>query len=62
MPGGSKHMRYSPLPASVCFPNGDVPADFPDYYINCDWSISKPETGKSAIGSVLIDFGKKNME
>jgi len=62
MPGGSKHMRNSPLPMSICFPDGNYPADAPDYYINPDWSIAKPETGKAAIGSVIIDFGKKNME
>ena len=62
MPGGSRHMRYSPLPKEICFPDGDYPADMPDYYLNPDWSISKPETGKSAIGSVVVDFGKKNME
>jgi hypothetical protein len=25
-------------------------------------SICKVETGKSAVGNVLVDFGKKNME
>jgi hypothetical protein len=25
-------------------------------------TICKPETGKSAVGGVLVDFGKKNME
>lgn len=62
MPGGSLFMRYSPLPKEVCFPDGDAPDDFPDYTVNPDMTICKPETGKSAVGSVLIDFSKKNME
>ena len=55
-------MRYSPLPKEVCFPDGNYPEDFPDYSINPDWSVCKPETGKAAVGSVIIDFTKKNME
>lgn len=55
-------MRYSPLPMEICFPDGDYPKDAPFYYINPDWSHCKKETGKSAIGSVVVDFGKKNME
>ena len=62
MPGGSRHMRYSPLPMEICFPDGNYPANAPKYAINPDWSICKPETGKAAIGSVIVDFGKKNME
>lgn len=30
--------------------------------MNPDMTICRPETGKSAVGSVLVDFGKKNME
>lgn len=62
MPGGSGFMRSSPLPKEVCFPDGDYPADFPNYTVNADMTICKPETGKAAVGSVLIDFTKKNME
>lgn len=62
MPGGSRHMRDSPLPMEICFPDGDYPADAPDHFINLDWSVAKKETGKAAVGSVLVDFGKKNME
>ena len=62
MPGGSLFMRNPPPPLSICFPDGNIPADAPDYEMNPDMSISKPETGKSAVGGVLVDFGKKNME
>ena len=62
MPGGSGFMRSSPLPKEVCFPDGDYPADFPTYTLNADMTICKPETGKAAVGSVLVDFTKKNME
>lgn len=55
-------MRNPPPPLSICFPDGNIPADAPDYEMNPDMSISKPETGKSAVGGVLVDFGKKNME
>ena len=55
-------MRDSPLPMEICFPDGDYPADAPDHFINLDWSVAKKETGKAAVGSVLVDFGKKNME
>lgn len=61
MPGGSGFMRSSPLPKEICFPDGDAPADFPDYFFNPDMTISKPETGKSAVGSVLIDWPTKKM-
>jgi len=62
MPGGTLFMRNPPLPRDVCFPDGDVPEDFPKVEFNPDMSVCKEETGKSAIGSVLIDFTKKNME
>jgi hypothetical protein len=62
MPGGSKFMRNPPLPMSVCFPDGDLPADAPTYEINPDWSVATPEAGRNATGTVLVDFYKKNME
>jgi hypothetical protein len=63
MPGGSKFMRNPPLPMSVCFPDGNLPPDAPRYEINPDFSVSRgPETGRNAVGTVLVDFSKKNME
>eukprot|EP00804_Cyclotella_cryptica_P008551 CCRYP_007538-RA/>CCRYP_007538-RA protein AED:0.23 eAED:0.23 QI:87/1/1/1/1/1/3/80/154 len=62
MPGGSLFMRNPPLPLEICFPDGNYPADAPKYTLNPDMSICRPETGKNAVGSVLVDFGKKNME
>jgi hypothetical protein len=62
MPGGSLFMRNPPLPMEVCFPDGDLPADAPKITFNPDMTVCKPETGKSAIGSVLVDYTKKNME
>jgi hypothetical protein len=63
MPGGSKFMRNPPLPISVCFPDGEkLPADAPTYTVNPDFSISRPETGRNAVGMVLVDFYKKTME
>lgn len=62
MPGGSLFMRNPPLPMEVCFPNGNYPADAPKIEFNPDMSVCKKETGKSAVGTVLVDFGKKNME
>lgn len=62
MPGGSLFMRNPPVPLEICFPDGNYPADAPDYTFNPDMTISRPETGKSAVGSVLVDFSKKNME
>ena len=61
MPGGTLFMRNPPLPLEVCFPDGDYPDDAPDYTFNPDMTISEPETGKSAVGSVLVDFTKKKM-
>lgn len=61
MPGGSLFMRNPPLPMEVCFPDGDLPADAPKVTLNPDMSICKEETGKSAIGRVLVDFGTKSM-
>ena len=55
-------MRNPPLPMEVCFPDGNYPSDAPSYELNPDWSVSTPETGKSATGYVLVDFTKKNME
>lgn len=55
-------MRNPPLPMEVCFPDGNYPADAPKVTFNPDMTVSKPETGKSAVGGVLIDFTKKNME
>ena len=62
MPGGSLFMRNPPPPLSICFPDGDYPDDAPMYTLNPDMSVCRPETGKVAVGSVLVDFGKKNME
>jgi NADH dehydrogenase (ubiquinone) 1 beta subcomplex subunit 9 len=62
MPGGTLFMRNPPPPLEVCFPDGNYPADAPKVTLNPDMTICRPETGKSAVGSVLIDFGKKSME
>jgi NADH dehydrogenase (ubiquinone) 1 beta subcomplex subunit 9 len=62
MPGGSLFMRNPPPPLEICFPDGNYPADAPKVTLNPDMSICRPETGKNAVGSVLVDFGKKNME
>jgi NADH dehydrogenase (ubiquinone) 1 beta subcomplex subunit 9 len=62
MPGGSKFMRNPPLPMEVCFPDGNLPADAPRYTVNPDMSLCTPETGRNAVGTVLVDFYKKNME
>mmetsp|Transcript_5357 Transcript_5357/g.8932 ORF Transcript_5357/g.8932 Transcript_5357/m.8932 type:complete len:155 (-) Transcript_5357:246-710(-) len=62
MPGGSLFMRNPPPPLEICFPDGDYPADAPKHTMNPDMTICRPETGKSAVGGVLVDFGKKNME
>jgi len=62
MPGGSKFMRNPPLPMSVCFPDGDIPADAPKYEVNPDFSVATPDSGRNAVGTVLVDFYKKNME
>mmetsp|Transcript_15132 Transcript_15132/g.20612 ORF Transcript_15132/g.20612 Transcript_15132/m.20612 type:complete len:155 (-) Transcript_15132:293-757(-) len=62
MPGGSLFMRNPPIPLEICFPDGNYPADAPKVLLNPDMSVAKPETGKSAVGSVLVDFTKKNME
>ena len=61
MPGGSLFMRNPPLPLEVCFPDGNIPADAPKVTLNPDMSICKEETGKSAVGRVLVDFGTKSM-
>eukprot|EP00546_Thalassionema_frauenfeldii_P007786 CAMPEP_0178922536 /NCGR_PEP_ID=MMETSP0786-20121207/16211_1 /TAXON_ID=186022 /ORGANISM="Thalassionema frauenfeldii, Strain CCMP 1798" /LENGTH=165 /DNA_ID=CAMNT_0020596917 /DNA_START=45 /DNA_END=542 /DNA_ORIENTATION=- len=63
MPGGTLYMRNPPLPIDVCFPEGtEVPADAPKITFNPDMTVCKEETGKSAVGSVLVDYAKKNME
>mmetsp|Transcript_19346 Transcript_19346/g.22410 ORF Transcript_19346/g.22410 Transcript_19346/m.22410 type:complete len:155 (+) Transcript_19346:138-602(+) len=62
MPGGSLFMRNPPLPIEICFPDGNIPADAPKIEFNPDMTVSKKETGKSAVGTVLVDFTKKNME
>jgi NADH dehydrogenase (ubiquinone) 1 beta subcomplex subunit 9 len=62
MPGGSKFMRNPPPPLSVCFPDGNLPHDAPQYAINPDWTVASKETGRNATGTVLVDFYKKNME
>lgn len=62
MPGGSLFMRNPPIPLEVCFPDGNYPKDAPKVTFNPDMSVCKKETGKSAVGSVLVDFTKKNME
>ena len=55
-------MRNPPLPMEIVFPDGDIPADAPRHTLNPDMTICTTETGKSAVGSVLVDFTKKNME
>ena len=55
-------MRNPPPPLEICFPDGNYPDDAPRYTLNPDMTICKTETGKSAVGGVLVDFGKKNME
>jgi NADH dehydrogenase (ubiquinone) 1 beta subcomplex subunit 9 len=62
LPGGTLFMRNPPPPIEVCFPDGNYPDDAPHYTVNPDMTFSTPETGKSAVGSVLVDFTKKNME
>jgi len=62
MPGGSLFMRNPPPPLEICFPDGNYPHDAPRYTLNPDMTVCKTETGKSAVGGVLVDFGKKNME
>ncbi len=62
MPGGSLFMRNPPIPLEVCFPDGNYPADAPKVLFNADMTIAKEETGKNAVGTVLVDFTKKNME
>ena len=62
MPGGTLYMRNPPPPLSVCFLDGNYPADAPKVTFNPDMTICKEETGKSAVGSVLVDFTKKSME
>lgn len=62
MPGGSLFMRNPPVPLEVCFPDGNYPADAPKVLLNPDMSVAKEETGKNAVGTVLVDFTKKNME
>mmetsp|Transcript_4273 Transcript_4273/g.6456 ORF Transcript_4273/g.6456 Transcript_4273/m.6456 type:complete len:161 (-) Transcript_4273:249-731(-) len=62
MPGGTLFMRNPPLPLEVCFPDGNYPKDAPLHTLNPDMTVSKPDTGKSAIGNVLIDYTKKKME
>lgn len=54
-------MRNPPIPIDVCFPDGNIPSDAPKVTLNPDMSICKEETGKSAIGRVLVDFGTKSM-
>jgi len=62
MPGGSLFMRNPPIPLEVCFPDGNYPADAPKVLFNADMTVAKQETGKNAVGTVLVDFTKKNME
>ena len=62
MPGGSLFMRNPPPPLEICFPDGNYPHDVPRYTLNPDMTVCTTETGKSAVGGVLVDFGKKNME
>ncbi len=62
MPGGTLFMRNPPIPLDVCFPDGDYPEDAPKITFNPDMTVCRPETGKSAVGSVLVDYTKKNME
>ena len=62
MPGGTLFMRNPPLPMEVCFPDGNIPSDAPKITFNSDMTVSKEETGKNFVGSVLVDFTKKNME
>ena len=55
MPGGSKFMRNPPPPFSICddVPEGATP------WINVDMTPVRPGEEKR---SLLVDFGKKNME
>jgi NADH dehydrogenase (ubiquinone) 1 beta subcomplex subunit 9 len=62
MPGGTLFMRNPPLPLEVCFPDGNYPPDAPKVLFNPDMTVCKRETGKSAVGNVLVDFTKKKME
>mmetsp|Transcript_3336 Transcript_3336/g.6938 ORF Transcript_3336/g.6938 Transcript_3336/m.6938 type:complete len:154 (+) Transcript_3336:109-570(+) len=61
MPGGSLFMRNPPPPLVVCFPDGNYPADAPKVTFNPDMSVCKVETGKSAVGQVIVDFSTKSM-
>lgn len=61
MPGGSLFMRNPPLPLEICFPDGNYPADAPKVLLNPDMSVCKEETGKSATGSVIVDYVTKRM-
>ena len=62
MPGGSKFMRNPPPPMSVCFPDGNLPPDAPKYAYNPDMTVANPETGRNAVGTVLVDFYSKTMK
>ena len=56
-------MRNPPPPLEIVFKKGEeIPADAPRHTMNPDMTICREETGKSAVGGVLVDFGKKNME
>lgn len=55
-------MRNPPLPMSVCFPDGNLPKNAPLYEHNPDFSVARPNGGRNAAGTVLVDFYKKNME
>eukprot|EP00937_MAST-01D_sp_MAST-1D-sp2_P001345 g1345.t1 len=58
MPGGSKFMRNPPVPLSVAFPDG-VPPEKDVGTINVDMTPVRPGEEKR---SLLVDFGKKNVE
>mmetsp|Transcript_27213 Transcript_27213/g.30110 ORF Transcript_27213/g.30110 Transcript_27213/m.30110 type:complete len:164 (+) Transcript_27213:2133-2624(+) len=62
MPGGTLYMRNPPIPLDVAFYGEEYPEDAPKVTFNPDMTVCRKETGKSAVGSVLIDYAKKNME
>ncbi|GMI51254.1 hypothetical protein ScalyP_jg5905 [Parmales sp. scaly parma] len=66
MPGGSKFMRNPPLPMNICYPDGipdDLEGGVPSREVNPDMTTCEKgsEEGKSAVGSVLVDFTTKSM-
>jgi len=60
-------MRNPPLPMEICYPDTNgVPDDkafgeAPSRTVNPDMSTCEEETGRSATGTVLVDFTTKSM-